>query len=117
MAWRSRSRIGTGVLAVVFALLVSAGASAAMVVRSGSVGARAALSQPVVMALEPGKVGGAGQPGYDTAKCEQMANNLNDATNKLQSDNSKGNLAGVQVDTILVENWANQISDHCLVID
>ena len=98
-------------------LASSAVASAAMLVGSGSVGTRPALVQPTVTYLDPGKVGGAGQPGYDTATCEQMANNLNDATNKLQTDNAKGYLAGVQIDTILVQNWASQINDHCLVID
>jgi hypothetical protein len=105
-------------LCAVGAVLASSGvASAAMLVRSGSVATRPVLLQPTVTYLDPGKVGGAGQPGYDTAKCEQMANNLNDATNKLQTDSSKGDLAGVQIDAILVESWASQINDHCLVID
>jgi hypothetical protein len=95
----------------------SAVASAAIVVRPGSVGVRPPIAQTTVTYLDPGKVGGAGQPGYDNAKCEQMANNLNNATNKLQTDNAKGDLAGVQIDTVLVESWATQISDHCLVID
>ena len=100
------------------AVLASSGvASAATIVRySGSVGTPV-LRPPTVSYLDPGKVGGVGQPGYDTAKCEQMAGNLNDATNKLQSDNSKGDLAGVQIDTVLVETWTSQISDHCLVVD
>jgi len=92
-------------------------ASAAMAVRSGGVGARAAVPPPTVMYLDPGKVGGAGQPGYDNEKCEQMANYLNDATNKLQSDSAKGDLTAVQMDTLFIENWASQISDHCVVID
>lgn len=114
------TKIRTTVIALSAAgavLASSAAAPAAMLVGSRGVGTRPALVQPTVTYLDPGKVGGAGQPGYDTATCEQMANNLNDATNKLQSDNAKGDLAGVQIDTILVQNWSSQISDHCLVID
>ena len=114
------SKISSSVIALGAAgavLASSAVASAAMVVRPGSVGTRLSVAQPTVTYLDPGKVGGAGQPGYDTAKCEQMANNLNDATNKLQNDNAKGDLAGVQIDTVLVESWVSQIGDHCLVVD
>jgi hypothetical protein len=107
--------IALGAGATVFAS--AAVASAAMVVRPGSVGVRPPIPQTTVTYLDPGKVGGAGQPGYDNAKCEQMANNLNNATNKLQTDNAKGDLAGVQIDTVLVESWASQIGDHCLVVD
>ena len=113
------SKIRTTIIALsaVGAVLASSTvASAATVVRRpGSVATPVLSAPPKAMALDPGKVGGAGQPGFDTARCEQIARNLNDATNKLQSDSAKGNLSGAQMDALLAENWASQIGDHCLV--
>jgi len=111
-----RLRLITAVGAAGAALATSAVASAATPVHPGT-GSPVVVAPPKAVALDPGKVGSAGQPGWTTAKCEQMAAGLNKAANDLQTAVNQGDLTGAQLNATLVDSYSELIGDHCLVVD
>lgn len=109
------------ILGAIAAALASTGvASAASVARAP--GSRLApvlttAAPPMTIALDPSKVGDAGIPGYDDARCEGLANDYNTLVQGAEDSLAGGDEAAAGTDGELANRVMSQINNNCLVID
>jgi hypothetical protein len=72
---------------------------------------------PIVADIDPGKVGSAGQPGWDDAACQSVAQSANDWGAVGDQRGSNGDLQGQASAYLISTLLGNEVSDHCIVQD
>ena len=100
------------------AVLASSGvASAAMTVPQPGTVTAIMPPPPAVVYLDPTKVGSVGQPGWDDATCQQMAQAANDWNAVGDQRGASGDLAGQARAYQTANNLNTEVENNCFVMD
>lgn len=108
--------------------IVAASAVGAVLASSGVASAAMAAHQPgtvttivaaprAVVYLDPTKVGSVGQPGWDDATCQQMAQAANDWEAVGDQRGANGDLAGQARAYQTANNLNTEVENNCFVMD